>query len=153
VAAFTEILAYNPEYAESPGFGSPAVESSIKMNVVLFLALGLAAIPAWAELYRPILTLGKANLRPFSGGISMSLSSDGKLVAAGTVEGDVIILNARNQRTLRTFRAHDRHAQVLFLSDGSLVTSGRDGTILLWNPKNARLIRTGLLQSEWVIFA
>lgn len=105
-------------------------------------AFSLAATPAWAESSRPVLTLGKANVRPFVDGISMSLSNDGKFVAAGTVEGEVIILDPRNQRTLRTFRAHDRHAQVLFLSDGTLVTSGGDGTILLWDPKNARLIRT-----------
>jgi WD40 repeat protein len=72
----------------------------------------------------------------------MSLSSDGRLVAIGTFDGDVFIVDALNQRTLRSFRAHDRYAQVLFLHDGTLMTSGQDGALLLWDPKQARIIKT-----------
>lgn len=63
-------------------------------------------------------------------------------MAVGTFEGDVIIVDARTQRTLRTFHAHDRYAQVLFLRGGRLVTSGQDGPVLLWDTKTARLIKT-----------
>lgn len=72
----------------------------------------------------------------------MALSSDGGRLAVGTSEGDVVIVDARTQRPLRTFHAHSHSVRVLFLRDGTLVTSSRDGRVSLWDTKTARLIKS-----------
>lgn len=72
----------------------------------------------------------------------MSLSADGGLIAVGTFEGDVVLVDSSSLRSAGAFHAHDRYAQVLFLGDGRLLTSGDDGPVLLWDAKAGRLLRT-----------
>lgn len=123
----------------------PATVSAALAALMLAVLVPAAAC---GEIPRPALRLGKPNIRPvlnlhgrWAVGITMSLSADGGLVAVGTFEGNVLLLSSSTRRTVGSFHAHSRYAQVLFLGDGRLLTSGDDGPVLLWDAKEGRLLK------------
>jgi WD40 repeat protein/transcriptional regulator with XRE-family HTH domain len=71
----------------------------------------------------------------FGSVLSVALSPDGKLLAAGTADGQVRIWQMENRRLLHTCKGHtDWVRSVAFSADGKILASGsHDRTIRLWD--------------------
>jgi WD40 repeat protein len=76
---------------------------------------------------------------------TVAISLDGKLRAAGGIQGKVRIWNEGDQTRHLIWQAHASSVQTLaFCPDGqTLATAGGDGTIKLWNLHNAALLWAG----------
>ncbi len=78
---------------------------------------------------------GSLRLHAPSETISIALSPNGQLLAAGAADGTVRLWNSRNGKLVRTLRGH--HEEVLsvaFSPDGKELLSGsRDGDARIWN--------------------
>ena len=71
----------------------------------------------------------------FGSVLSVALSPDGKLLAAGTANGEVRLWQMENRRLLHTCKGHtDWVRSIAFSADGKLLASGsHDRTIRLWD--------------------
>ena len=71
----------------------------------------------------------------FGSVLSVALSPDGKLLAAGTANGEVRIWQMENRRLLHTCKGHtDWVRSIAFSTDGKILASGsHDRTIRLWD--------------------
>jgi len=71
----------------------------------------------------------------FGSVLSVALSPDGKLLAAGTANGEVRIWQMENRRLLHTCKGHtDWVRSIAFSADGKILASGsHDRTIRLWD--------------------
>ncbi len=80
--------------------------------------------------------------------LSVVLSPDGKLLAAGTVNGEVRIWEMKTRRLLHTWKGHsDWVRSVAFSEDGKLLASGsHDQTIRIWNVETGQGV--GLLSGH-----
>jgi WD40 repeat protein len=72
------------------------------------------------------------------------MSPDGKLLAAGGYDDDVVIHDSRTLEVVSTLRAHTHDVRALaFSADGTiLATGGRDQTIRFWDLRTLKEIRT-----------
>lgn len=74
----------------------------------------------------------------------LAIHSNGKYVAIGSAEGNVLLCDSNSGRTIRTYEGHQRDVQcIAFQPNGDmLATGGRDGTIRLWSLSKGSLVRT-----------
>jgi WD40 repeat protein len=82
---------------------------------------------------------------------ALAVSPDGKLVAAGTLGGEVVLLDAERGRTIRKLEGHAGGALAAgFSPDGALLaTSGFDGHVRLHDLGTARAVPLAA-GGEWV---
>jgi WD40 repeat protein len=72
--------------------------------------------------------------RAHSGGSSLGISPDSKILASGGWSGYVRLWDLETGRNLRSWRAHtDSVNGIFFLPDGNILTAGYDGRITLWD--------------------
>jgi WD40 repeat protein len=65
---------------------------------------------------------------------AVAFSPDGKLLATATVQGDIHVWSARTGRLMRDFERHRGQVTGLAFLDGkTLVSAGRDTTVLVWD--------------------
>ncbi len=79
----------------------------------------------------------------FGNGTFAAYSSDGRWLAAGGYDGDVVILDANTGKPVRTpVRAHrDFVAWMAFSPDGTrLLSAATDGTVVLWDVATASIV-------------
>jgi hypothetical protein len=83
----------------------------------------------------------KVNTGPF---ISVSWSPGGRSVAAGTITGQVCIVDSTNARETRQFRElHSPVVSVSWSPDGRLIAGGSsDGQITIWDVETSKLLRS-----------
>ncbi len=82
---------------------------------------------------------GKPNVRLTVG----SFSPDGKLLAAGSVNGEVWVWQAAEKKQLRILEGHKNQvSKLLFSQDGNLLISGSiDGAVLIWQVSDGSLVK------------
>lgn len=75
---------------------------------------------------------------------SVALSSDGTILAVGTISGEICLWRSADRRLMHTMRGHTSMIIGLALSpNGRLVASGsHDGTVRLWNSSSGHLVAT-----------
>ncbi len=83
---------------------------------------------------------------------SVAFSPNGKLLAAGTVNGEIRLLQAFSGTPLLTFQGHtDRVWSVAFRPDDNILASGSaDQTIRLWEVSTGRCLDTLQGHTDWV---
>ncbi len=83
---------------------------------------------------------------------SVAFSPKGKLLAAGTVNGEIRLWQAFSGTPLLTFQGHtDRVWSVAFSPDENILASGSaDQTIRLWEVSTGRCLNTLQGQTNWV---
>ncbi|MGL4554875.1 MAG: FecR domain-containing protein [Gemmataceae bacterium] len=76
--------------------------------------------------------------------LCLAAHSAGRLVAAGTGDGSVVLGDPDTGRTVRTLDGHEREVQAVAFQPGGdlLATGGRDGVIKLWSVSTGALVRT-----------
>ncbi|MBV9614460.1 MAG: helix-turn-helix domain-containing protein [Ktedonobacteraceae bacterium] len=84
--------------------------------------------------------------------LSAALSRDGKLLAIGTANGEVRLLEAVTGRSLRIYEGHfDCVRSVAFNSDSTLLASGSDDqTVRLWETATERCVRVLEGHESWI---
>jgi WD40 repeat protein len=87
---------------------------------------------------------------PVGGARNDTLAPDGHTVGIGTTLGDVVIVDAATGDVAPLIHAHDdRVESVTFSPDGTtFVTTGRDGSVKLWDRATQRLIGSVELSSQ-----
>jgi WD40 repeat protein len=74
---------------------------------------------------------------------SMAFSLDGKMLAVGIEDGEIILWDIANHRWLMIEGNHGSVVNVAFWTDEKTLTSGYgDGTIILWDAKSGGQLRT-----------
>jgi WD40 repeat protein/transcriptional regulator with XRE-family HTH domain len=101
---------------------------------------------AFADLERSVFT------DTFGSILSAALSRDGKLLAIGTANGEVRLLEAATGRSLRIYRGHfDCVRSVTFNHDSTLLASGSDDqTVRLWETATERCVRVLEGHESWI---
>lgn len=76
--------------------------------------------------------------------LCLANSPDGRTLAAGEQDGNIVICDARVRREQKTFRAHDRDVLAIAISpDGRwLATGGKDALVKLWDTTDWQLRAT-----------
>ena len=74
---------------------------------------------------------------------SRAFSPDGKILATGSMKGEIVFWNSASGAEIRRFKAHDSRINGLaFSPDGRrLLTGGYDKTVKIWNTEDGRMIR------------
>lgn len=99
------------------------------------LALSLAACSSQPRQQADII-LEQAH----SGGSSLAISPDSRILASGGWSGYLRLWDLENGRNLRSWRAHtDSVNGIFFLPDGSILTAGYDGRIVRWSRRGSEL--------------
>lgn len=123
--------------------------------VLAALALAcLGSAAAAKEMPAPELKLGPRNLRLLYGGGDISRAPDRDLLAVGTSDGRVVLIDGHGEKdpTVRSeFRAGKESIRAWFLPHGELLTIEEEGPIRSWHAEKGRLIRTvlGPGKSDW----
>lgn len=74
---------------------------------------------------------------------SRAFSPDGKILATGSLKGEVVFWNGANGAEIRRFKAHDNRINgLVFSPDGRLLVTGSyDRAVKVWNTEDGSLIR------------
>ncbi len=84
-----------------------------------------------------------------------SFSPDGKTVAVGTVDGLILLLDARTGKEIRPPLQHGREpvAAVAFAQQGTLASAGKDGNVKLWSAESFELTTLPKVHTETLFSA
>jgi WD40 repeat protein len=103
--------------------------------LALILAFSLAACTSQPRQQADIV-LEQAH----SGGSSLAISPDSRVLASGGWSGYLRLWDLENGRNLRSWRAHtDSVNGIFFLPDGNILTAGYDGRIVRWSSRGSEL--------------
>lgn len=97
--------------------------------------------------------IGKSSFLDKLGNIfSITFSRDGKLLAAGEANGDILIWQVTNAQTIAICTGHtDWIRSVVFSPDGKTLVSGsEDKTIKLWSVDTGQCLKTLYGHNNWV---
>ncbi len=126
----------NPESGHMNKFFGLIIAIAIVLGPLPSAGLAAAGSPASAPVPAP-------GVDPPAGLDAVAISPDGKLVAAGSADGQIHIWDEATGALLRTLPGHASAATaVAFAPDGkSLASAGRDSVIRLWDVGSGQQIR------------
>ena len=162
-------------YAQACGhaFRSPVASAAGSTVALQSLKPLIFRHPSWLTLFNPLPACRKImkadNDRQIYEGekgmnLSLALSPDGRLAISGNGDGTIRVWDLNEYRCLHTMeiildasRSEDekyeaRHVSALALSlDGNLIVSGHgDGTLVVWERKTGRCLKTFPKHTGWV---
>ncbi|GIW82085.1 MAG: hypothetical protein KatS3mg105_3892 [Gemmatales bacterium] len=84
--------------------------------------------------------------------LAIAFSPDGKVLAAGTSLGQILLINSADGKTIRTLTGHTSSVTGLAFHPGGIVlaSASKDRTVRLWNPANGQMLKSLTGHEAWV---
>lgn len=121
-------------------YGGQAVFETTRDGNSLFIGNHDGEIGLWSASKKDFVYLKNSNSGPIT---AVGLSSDGKTLASGTKDGNILLLNTRDGTIRGEIKSIKAVTSLAFLPDGSILSAGTAEDIIhLWDTGTNQLIRT-----------